>query len=123
MRRGAAPIVAPATAADGDGVAEFEAFVRDAEPRLRRAPVAAYGFEEGRDATAEALAYAWEHWGRVRAMPNAAGYLFRVAQSGRRRRRVPVQQGGRAARSRAGHLCASVLRFWGAAAMRPRRPR
>jgi hypothetical protein len=40
----------------------FEAFVADAEPRLRHALVAAYGFEEGRDAAAEALAYAWEHW-------------------------------------------------------------
>ncbi len=40
----------------------FEAFVRDAEPRLRRALVAAYGPEQGRDAAAEALAYAWEHW-------------------------------------------------------------
>jgi DNA-directed RNA polymerase specialized sigma24 family protein len=41
-------------------------------------------------ATAEAFAYAWEHWERVRQMPNALGYLFRVAQSRRRRRRVPV---------------------------------
>jgi len=41
--------------------AEFEGFVRESEPRLRRALVAAYGFEEGRDATAEALAYGWEH--------------------------------------------------------------
>jgi hypothetical protein len=52
--------------------------------------VAAYGFEEGRDATAEAFAYAWEHWERVRQMPSALGYLFRVAQSRRRRRRVPM---------------------------------
>lgn len=88
MRRGEAPVV-PAAAAP-ESVTEFEAFVRGVEPRLRRALVAAYGFEDGRDATAEALAYAWEHWVRVREMPNAAGYLFRVAQSGRRRRRVPV---------------------------------
>jgi DNA-directed RNA polymerase specialized sigma24 family protein len=73
----------------GDG---FEAFVREVEPRLRRALVAAYGFEDGRDAAAEALGYAWEHWARVRDMPNAAGYLFRVAQSRGRgpRRRPPV---------------------------------
>jgi DNA-directed RNA polymerase specialized sigma24 family protein len=70
--------------------AEFEAFTREGEPKLRRALVAAYGFEDGRDATAEALAYAWEHWERVREMPNAMGYLFRVAQSSRRHRRVPV---------------------------------
>ena len=88
MRRGAAPAVPLAAAPES--VAEFEAFVRSAEPRLRRALVAAYGFEDGRDAAAEALAYAWEHWERVRDMPNAAGYLFRVAQSRRWRRRVPV---------------------------------
>ena len=65
----------------------FEAFVRDAEPRLRRALVAAYGFEEGRDAAAEALAYAWEHWARLQDVTNLPGYLFRVAQSRSRSRR------------------------------------
>src|SRR6202000_3187734 len=64
--------------------------VRESEPRLRCALVAAYGFEEGRDATAAAFAYAWVYWARVRQMPNALGYLFRVAPSRRRRRRVPV---------------------------------
>jgi hypothetical protein len=57
---------------DPQRTAEFEGFVRESEPRLRCALVAAYGFEEGRDATAEAFAYAWEHWERVRQMPNAA---------------------------------------------------
>ena len=81
----------PAPAAAGQpGLAAFEAFVRDAEPRLRRALIAAYGIEEGRDAVAEALAYAWEHWDRLAAMSNLAGYLFRVAQSRSRRRRAPV---------------------------------
>jgi RNA polymerase sigma factor (sigma-70 family) len=91
VRRGAAPVV-PSEAAP-ESSAEFETFVRGVEPRLRRALVAAYGFEDGRDATAEALAYAWEHWARVRDMPNAAGYLFRIAQSsaarGRRWHRRP----------------------------------
>lgn len=69
----------------------FEAFVRDTEPRLRRALVAAYGPEQGRDVAAEALAYAWEHWDRVRHMANAPGYLFRVGQTrGRRLKRQPV---------------------------------
>ena len=81
---------AAAPAAAQGHAAEFEGFMREGEPRLRRALVAAYGFEDGRDATAEALAYGWEHWERVREMPNALGYLFRVAQSSRRRRRVPV---------------------------------
>ena len=86
MRHGASVI----PDADPQRTAEFEDFVRESERRLRCALVAAYGFEEGRDATAEAFAYAWEHWERVRQMPNALGYLFRVAQSRRRRRRVPV---------------------------------
>lgn len=67
-------------------VNDFEAFVRDAEPRLRRALIAAYGSERGREATAEALAYGWEHWARVRAMQNPTGYLYRVGQSRTRRR-------------------------------------
>ena len=68
----------------------FEAFVVDAEPKLRRALVAIYGFEEGRDAAAEALAYAWEHWERLQDVSNLPGYLFRVAQSSRRSKRPPV---------------------------------
>lgn len=87
MRHSQAHVAPPAAP---ERAAEFEGFLREGEPRLRRALVAAYGFEDGRDATAEALAYAWEHWERVREMPNATGYLFRVAQSSRRHRRVPV---------------------------------
>jgi DNA-directed RNA polymerase specialized sigma24 family protein len=67
--------------------AAFEGFVREVEPRLRRAFVAAYGVERGREATAEALGWAWSHWRRVREMSNAAGYLYRVGQSRTRRRR------------------------------------
>ncbi|HUA96646.1 MAG TPA: sigma-70 family RNA polymerase sigma factor [Acidimicrobiales bacterium] len=69
---------------------DFEAFVAVTEPRLRAALVALYGTEDGRDATAEALAYAWEHWARVATFANLPGYLFRVAQSKARRRRTPV---------------------------------
>jgi DNA-directed RNA polymerase specialized sigma24 family protein len=69
---------------------EFEAFVGDMEPRLRRALVAAYGFELGRDATADALSWAWEHWGRVVGMSHPAAYLFRVGQSSTRRRKAAV---------------------------------
>ena len=74
----------------GRPIEVFERFVTEAEPRLRRALVTLYGTEDGRDATADALAYAWEHWDRVRAMDNPVGYVFRVAQSKRRRKRVPV---------------------------------
>lgn len=68
----------------------FEIFVTLYEPRLRRALVARYGTEEGRDATAEALAYAWEHWNSLESIDNLLGYLYRVAQSRSRQRRVPV---------------------------------
>jgi DNA-directed RNA polymerase specialized sigma24 family protein len=44
-----------------DSEVEFEKFVRDVEPRLRRALVARYGPDRGREATVDALAWAWEH--------------------------------------------------------------
>jgi DNA-directed RNA polymerase specialized sigma24 family protein len=78
------------------GVAEpspevmFECFVHDVEPRLRRALVAAYGSQRGREATAEALSWAWENWDRVRAMTYPHRYLFRVGRSRTRARRQPV---------------------------------
>jgi RNA polymerase sigma factor (sigma-70 family) len=75
--------------ASGDQVA-FERFVAEAGPRLGRALAAAYGFEDGRDATAEALAYAWENWPRLQHIANLPGYLFRVGQTRSRRRRQPV---------------------------------
>ncbi len=68
----------------------FDGLVRDVEPGLRHALVAVYGQEQGRDATAEALAYAWEHRERVKSMANPAGYLYRVGRSrGRTRRLTP----------------------------------
>jgi RNA polymerase sigma-70 factor (ECF subfamily) len=73
---------------EGDpGEADFRSFVAEVEPRLRRALVAAYGHDRGRDAAAEALAYAWEHWKDVSQMANPAGYLYRVGQSRTRRPR------------------------------------
>jgi DNA-directed RNA polymerase specialized sigma24 family protein len=71
-------------------MAEFEAFVRRLEPRLRRAFVGCRGVEGAREATAEALAYAWEHRDRVLSMENPAGYLYRVGQSRTRARRRPL---------------------------------
>ena len=69
----------------------FEDFFRTVEPRLRRALIAAVGAEAGREATAEALAYGWEHWDRVRLLENPAGYLYRVGRSkARRREKTPV---------------------------------
>lgn len=60
---------------------EFEAFVRESEPRLRQALVAAFGSELGRESTLEALMWAWTHWDRLPALANARGYLYRVGQS------------------------------------------
>jgi RNA polymerase sigma factor (sigma-70 family) len=74
-----------------DRAAAFEAFFRATEPRLRRALVAAYGPDLGRDAASEALAYAWEHWERLCQMDNLPGYLFRVGQTrGTRSKRQPI---------------------------------
>jgi RNA polymerase sigma factor (sigma-70 family) len=78
--------------------AAFGEFVAAVEPRLRRALVAAYGADLGRDAAADALAWAWQHWDRVHAMSNPAGYLWRVGQTSIRRttrRRVHEVVGGR----------------------------
>jgi DNA-directed RNA polymerase specialized sigma24 family protein len=66
---------------------DFRLFVETVEPRLRRAFVAAYGTERGREATAESLAYAWEHWSRLRESGNLVGYLYRVGQSKTRSRK------------------------------------
>jgi DNA-directed RNA polymerase specialized sigma24 family protein len=66
---------------------EFLLFVKRTEPRLQTALVAAYGFERGYEATAEALAYAWEHWDRLREYENLTGYLYRVGQSRTRQRK------------------------------------
>ena len=60
---------------------EFTRFFEDAEPKLRVALSAGLGQERGREAAAEALSYAWEHWERVSAMENPIGYLYRVGQS------------------------------------------
>jgi DNA-directed RNA polymerase specialized sigma24 family protein len=68
--------------------AEFRAFFSVAEPRLRRALVAAYGPERGREAAAEGLAFAWEHWSELRTMNNPIGYLYRVGQSRTRPRKT-----------------------------------
>lgn len=71
----------------------FAEFVRVAEPRLRLALGAAFGFDIAEEATAEALAFAWEYWDRVQKASNPIGYVFGVgrnkARRGLNRRRVP----------------------------------
>jgi DNA-directed RNA polymerase specialized sigma24 family protein len=73
----------------------FSDFFERTEPPLRRALVATYGPERGRDATAEALAWAWEHRDRLAGIEHPLGYLYRVGQSRARRRlgRVPFVRG------------------------------
>ena len=66
---------------------EFEVFVRDAEPRLRRALIGAVGVDRVADAVGEALAYAFTHWPEIRVMDNPVGFLYRVGQSKSRPRK------------------------------------
>lgn len=70
----------------------YTSFVEEVQDRLRHALVARFGLETGREAAADALCYGWEHWDRIRAMDNAAGYLYRVGQhkAMRRLRRRPL---------------------------------
>ena len=59
--------------AESDIDVDFTRFARDIEPRMRSALIAALGYDRGREATQDALVYAWEHWDRLRATENAAG--------------------------------------------------
>ena len=71
----------------------FRSFVEENEPRVRQALSARLGHQTGREATAEALAYAWEHWDRVEEMTNPVGYLYAVGRDRGRKsltRRRPV---------------------------------
>lgn len=76
---------------EGSAFESFEEFFERVEPQLREVLSATVGSESGREAAAEALSYGWEHWERVRAMENPAGYLYRVGRDrARRRRRRPA---------------------------------
>lgn len=69
---------------------DIDAFVREAEPRLRRALIGSVGTDRVDDAVGEALAWTVAHWDELSAMHNPVGYLFRVAQSKSRPRRRPA---------------------------------
>ena len=81
---------------DDTSVESFDGFLRAAEPRLQDVLGAMFGTQIGREATADALAYAWEHWERVSGMDNPVGYLFVVgrdrARREMRRRRVVLSE-------------------------------
>lgn len=68
----------------------FAEFFAATEPALRLALVATYGPERGREATADALAWAWEHRERLSAIERPLAYLYRVGQSRARRRLVRI---------------------------------
>jgi DNA-directed RNA polymerase specialized sigma24 family protein len=65
----------------------FTGFVEAHEAGLRNALTACLGWDVGREATAEALAYGWENWERVSTMDNPIGYLYRVGRNKGRRMR------------------------------------
>ena len=67
----------------------FTGFMREVQPKVLVALAAAFGPDAANDASAEAFAYAWEHWDRVAGMENPAGYVYRVGRS-RIRPRKPV---------------------------------
>lgn len=71
---------------------DFTAFVEQHERPLREALTAAFGVDVGREATADALAHAWQRWDRVSTMENPVGYLFVVGRNRARRsfKRRPV---------------------------------
>jgi RNA polymerase sigma-70 factor (ECF subfamily) len=58
--------------------AAFAAFVHEAQDPIRRALVAGFGIDAGRDAAEEALLHAWQHWNRISGMNNPHGYVYRV---------------------------------------------
>jgi hypothetical protein len=65
----------------------FSRFVREVEPPLRHALTASLGQELGREATSDALAWAWEHSERALGLEHPVGYLFKVGRSSVRVRR------------------------------------
>lgn len=67
--------------------ADFVTFVGEIEADLRGALLGWCGAELANDATAEALAWAWEHWAEVRSKRNPVAFLYRVAQSRSRTRK------------------------------------
>ena len=70
----------------------FTRFVEEAGDRLRHGLCAAFGLEVGSEAHADSLAYAWEHWSRIKDMENPVGYLWVTGMNAgkRRKRRRPM---------------------------------
>lgn len=66
---------------------EFAEFVADIEPSLRRALAEEFGPAAGREATVDALAFAWANWDRVASADDATAYLLKVGQTAAERHR------------------------------------
>jgi DNA-directed RNA polymerase specialized sigma24 family protein len=84
------------------GRSDFERFVDEVEPRLRRALIAGFGPAVGREAAADALAWAWQNWDRVAGLESPVGYLYRVGRTLAVRgeaRDIPVAEPGPAVAS------------------------
>ena len=58
--------------------APFDAFIADAQVRLRRAFVARYGVDLGVEACSESITWAYANRERLMGMTNPVGYLYRV---------------------------------------------
>ena len=66
-------------------VDSFEVWARVAEPKLRHALTASFGVQVGKEATADALSFAWEHWDEVKKKDNPVGYVYGVGRNKARR--------------------------------------
>jgi RNA polymerase sigma factor (sigma-70 family) len=70
---------------------DYDEFVRRHGRELWQAVVPIAGPDVADDAVADALTYAWQHWERVRAMDNPAGYLYTmIKRDAMRTRKVAV---------------------------------
>lgn len=68
-------------------VDSFTEWFREAEPQLRHALSASLGVDLGKEATAAAVAHAWEHWERIAKMDNPTGYVYGTGRNKGRRMR------------------------------------
>ncbi len=77
--------------------AAFVDFARRVEPRLRYALAGCFNNDQARDATQEALVYAWKHWDKVEGLANPGGYLYTLAKRWgwrQRKRSMPLHEFG-----------------------------
>ena len=77
------PLVSVTTSTSSSSACD--SFVAENRPRLLQVLVARFGIDVGADATADAMAYSFEHWDRIQSMTNPLGYLFRVGQTSARK--------------------------------------